>query len=273
MGRGENEGDRSGPVRASDPAAAAATWALYGRHAELFAAGGPRPAIHRSAGTFAAFAGAPHGELNQAAIFGPAQADEVRALVACVAGSRLPALVGRSLGAPEERVAPLVAAGFRRLPDRELLFAAEELPPVRPSPFAIRAIRTAADVAALRPIAHEIHGYAPELSDAFLGWRAVAGDPLSGWLAWDGPEAIAAAFVTRLGRTLGLWNVMTAGAHQGRKAGSAVVRTALREAEAAGSEPIERIVFWASPAGGPFYASLGFRGIDTLEAWVLDAPD
>lgn len=259
-------------MRASDPDAADATWALYGRHAELLAAGGPRPDAHRSAGSFAAFAGAPHGDLNQAAIFGPAHEDEVRALVAFIAASGLPALVGRSLQVAEERVAPLVAAGFRRLPDRELLFAAEELPPVRPSPFAIRAIRTAADVAALRPIAHEIHGYAPELSDAFLGWRAVAGDPLSGWLAWDGPAAVASAFVTRLGRTLGLWSVMTARAHQGRGAGSALVRAALHDAEAAGPEPIERIVCWASPAGGPFYASLGFRGIDTLEAWVLDAP-
>ena len=90
-------------------------------------------------------------------------------------------------------------------------------------------------------------------------------------LALDGNEPVSCAFVTVIGRTLGLFDMMTPPRHRRRGAARALLGTALSSAAAELEGGIDGILFWASPAGRPLYESLGFSIADPVTAWTLGA--
>jgi len=255
----------------STPEAALAAWRLYAQHACTSVAAGPAPASWIGDGAFAACSGAPYTDVNQVALHGDASPAEVAAALAVVTTSRVPAVLARTSRSATAHEAAIAHAGFRRFPDRESLFSLRGVPDPAPAgTFAVRPIAEPSDVAALLPIAAEVHGYADAVTIRLLGEPALVGGSVAGWLAWEGDVAVGCAFVTTIGATLGLWSVMTPAAHRRRGVGSAVVRGALRGAAARIAVPLEQTVFWASPSGGPFYRSLGFAPVDTFDVWVRD---
>jgi len=255
----------------STPEAALAAWRLYAQHACTSVAAGPAPASWIGDGAFAACSGAPYTDVNQVALHGDASPAEVAAALAVVTTSRVPAVLARTSRSATAHEAAIAHAGFRRFPDRESLFSLRGVPDPAPAgTFAVRPIAEPSDVAALLPIAAEVHGYADAVTIRLLGEPALVGGSVAGWLAWEGDVAVGCAFVTTIGATLGLWSVMTPAAHRRRGVGSAVVRGALRGAAARIAGPLEQTVFWASPSGGPFYRSLGFAPVDTFDVWVRD---
>ena len=247
-------------------------WRQYSSHAELVFRGGPRPTSHASAQSFVATSGADRVDLNQAALFGNASAQDAGELAARVVDSRVPCLLGCSDGVVD-RVAPtLVSAGFQRLPNPEALFwQAGPPPPPAPSPFGVRRVRSAADVVAMGSIFEEAHGYDPALIDRMYGERVGVDDGFSAWIAWDGAEPVSFTIVTESAASFALWEVMTPVRHRRRGAARAVVSHALAQAAAATSNLIEQTLFWATPLGRPLYESMGFAVADDIDAWTLGA--
>jgi hypothetical protein len=247
-------------------------WRRYSNHAELVFRGGPRPTSHATARSFVATSGADHVDLNQAALFGNASVQDARELAARVVDARVPCLLSCS-GGVVERVAPtLLAAGFQRLPTREALFQqAGPPPPPGPSPFAVRRVRSAADVVAMSSIFVEAHGYDAGLIVRMYGERVGVDDGFSAWIAWDGDEPVSFTIVTESAASLALWDVMTPVRHRRRGAARAVISHALAEAAAATSNRIEQTFFWATPLGRPLYESMGFAVADDIDAWTLGA--
>src|SRR4029079_191871 len=78
------------------PMDVAAIWRTYGGHAGLVLRAGPGLTTTTTAGSFTAFSGAPHVDLNQAALFGPATAADATAIVDAAAGRDIPVLLALS---------------------------------------------------------------------------------------------------------------------------------------------------------------------------------
>ena len=117
----------------------------------------------------------------------------------------------------------------------------------------------------MQALFEEAHGYEPELTGALYGRTLRTDDSATGWLAWDGPEPVSFAIVTRAAGSLSLWDVLTPPRHRRRGAARAVVGTALPAVaarSAAAGSPIEQTLFWSSPAGRPLYDAMGFHVAD-----------
>ncbi len=247
-------------------------WERYGRHAELVFRGGPRPAGHTTPRSFLAMSGADHVDLNQAALFGDATPDDAAALVASVLDGEAPCLLACSDGVLGRVAAVLAAAGFEQLPQREALFRqGGSPPPASPSAFAVRRVRTAVDVDAMRALFAEAHGYDPALIDRLYGERVRADDGFSAWIAWDGPEPVSFAIVTETRGSLALWDVMTPVRHRRRGGARAVISHALAEVAATSTASVEETIFWSTPLGRPLYEAMGFVIADDVDAWTLGA--
>ena len=161
------------------------------------------------------------------------------------------------------------------LPRREHLFWISGTPPAgNRGTFDVRRVETNDDVVAMQSIFAEAHDYAEELTGAMYGESVRVGTDLTGWIAWDGADAVSFTIVTRVGPSLGLWEVMTPVRHRRRGAARAVVSAALAgvaQAAESDGQPIEQTLFWSSPAGQPLYAAMGFTVVDTIDAWALGA--
>ena len=251
---------------------AARLWRLYAEHARHLFQGGPRPTFDATDRWFFAATGADHVDLNQAALFGEAGSEDAEVLARTVVEAGVPCLLGCSDGVLE-RVAPaLTAAGFQHLPNREAIFRRPGLPEaLGPSPFAVRRVRSDADIVAMQAIFEETHGYDPATIAALFGGRVKGDDGLSAWIAWDGPKPISFAIVIELGATLSLWEVMTPARHRRRGGARAVVNAALAGAVTVAAGRIAETLFWASPAGRPLYEAMGFVIADDVDVWILGA--
>ena len=225
-------------------------------------------------GWFFIASGAPHVDLNQAALYGEAGAAEATEIGRIAAEAETPVLLARSAKVTAEVEGPLEQAGFTRLPSTEQLFCMSGTPPrTGLAPFDVRRMTTSADVAAMQAMFADVHDYEPELTGALFGrLDPDEDDDLTCWIAWDGDEAVSLAFVTHAQSSLALWEVMTPERHRRRGAARTVVVTALDEvAQLVGG--VDRSLFWSSPAGRPLYDSLGFEIADTVEVWVHGASE
>ena len=256
------------PVRAE----ASRLWSLYAQHAAVLFRSGPNPDFHATDRSFFVASGSDHVDMNQAALFGPADAEDAERLAAWVVSAGVPCLLACSDGVLERVEPALRQAGFVHLPTREAIFRRPG-PPKQPeaSAFEVRRVDRDGDVAAMLGIFEEAHGYDPASIAALYGGR-VHGDPdFSAWLAWEGPEPISFVIVIAVGASLSIWEVMTPQRHRRRGGARAVVEAALAGVAAERSEPVEETLFWASPAGRPLYEAMGFVIADEIDAWTLGA--
>ena len=234
---------------------------------------GPAPLTVIGDASFLALSGGDHVDLNQAGLYGDATRTDAEELARLVVEADRPVLLGQSSTVPRDALAPLETVGFRLMPATEHLFWMDGVPNEATSTFDVRRMETDADIGAMQAMFLEVHGYEPELTATLHGDAIRADKGVTGWIAWDGDQAVSLAFVTQVGTSLGLWEVMTPTQHRRRGAARAVVATGLREVAATTAVPIDRTLFWSSPAGRPLYDALGFRVGDTVHAWVLGASE
>jgi hypothetical protein len=254
-----------------EPGSAPDLWRAYAAHAERMFAHGPAPVTVTGDCSFLVLSGGDHVDLNQAGVFGNATRADAEEIARLVVEAELPVLLARSSTVPLDVMEPLDTAGFRPTPATEHLFWMPGVPRDQASAFEVRQMDTDADIDAMQAMFLDVHGYEPELTAAMHGGAIRADDGVTGWVAWDGDQAVSLAFVTQVETSLGLWEVMTPPQHRRRGAARAVVATALRSVASSSTLPIERTLFWSSPAGRPLYDALGFRVGDTVQAWVLGA--
>ena len=256
-----------------DPGLAVDLWRTYAAHAECMFARGPAPRTVLGDTTFLTLSGADHVDLNQAGVFGQATAADAGEIARLVTDAGHPVLLGRSSTVSAGIMKPLETAGFRPMTATEHLFWIPGVPTEHLSTFDVRRIETQADIEAMQAMFLEVHGYEPRLTATFHGDAIRSDEGVTGWIAWDRDQAASLAFVTQVGTSLGLWEVMTPVQHRRRGAARAVVATALRMVASSSSSPIERTVLWSSPAGRPLYDALGFSVGDTVQAWVVGASE
>lgn len=249
----------------------AGLWRTYGRHAEAMLSAGPSTAAIRSDQHFVALSGAPHVDLNQAVIFGDGDRRTADAIVASVQAADVPCLLGVSSTVHDDVGDALRAGGFDAMTQREAMFHADEPPAVGPSAFQVRRVRSAEDRAGAQRVLLETHDYHPDLVAAMWGSALLDRPDVGGWVAWDGDEPVSSAYVTRVGRSLGVFDMMTPPRHRRRGAGRAVLATALAEAWTWGGTDADYVAFWASPAGRPMYESMGFAVADDVDVWTFGA--
>ena len=255
------------------PPHAAKLWRSYGAHAARILAAGPASTSYIGERSFFVASGASHVDLNQAALYEQAGAIDALEIGRRAVQADIPVLLARSAGVSPDVEAPLTQAGFDRLPTSEHLFWMPGTPARSGrAPFEVRRMTSAADVAAMQAMFVDVHGYEPSLTDELYGALDPADHDLTCWIAWDGSEAVSLAFVTHVGSSLGLWEVMTPLHHRRRGAARVVVATALDEvAKLVGG--VDQTLFWSSPAGSPLYRALGFEIGDTVEVWARGASE
>jgi hypothetical protein len=255
------------------PPGAKELWQAYSHHAARIFAFGPSPRSVFGERSFFVATGAPHVDLNQAALFGAAGAPEATEIGRIAAQAETPVLLARSAEVTVDVAGPLEEAGFSRLSTAENLFCMAGTPPRSAlSPFDVRRMTSAADIAAMQAMFVDVHDYEADLIGAMYGELDPTDHDISCWIAWDGDEAVSLAFVTHARSSLALWEVMTPERHRRRGAARAVVVTALNEvAQLVGG--VDRSLFWSTPLGRPLYDSLGFEIADTVEVWVHGASE
>ena len=113
--------------------------------------------------------------------------------------------------------------------------------------------------------------YAPDLVATLWGPALLDRPDVGGWVAWDGDEPVSCVYVTRVGRTLGFFDMMTPPRHRRRGAGRAVLTNALAEAWTWDGTDADHVAFWASPAGRPLYEAMGFTVVDDVSVWTYGA--
>lgn len=247
-------------------------WLTYARHAALLFATGPRPQSAKTDCRFVALSGAPHLELNQAALYGQATEADAREIARLALDCDVPMLVARSHSVPDTVAEPLRAARFARLAVVEHTYWMPGVPALRiAGSFAVRAMASDDDHRAMESMFAEVHGYSRSIIASLFGRAVRAGDGVTGWMAWDGSEPVSSLLVTECDGWLGLWDVMTPARHRRRGAASQLIVAALNEVARTAARPIVGTLFWSSPAGAPLYEALGFRVGDTLDAWALGA--
>ena len=246
-------------------------WRTYALHAEAMLSAGPTPDVTRSDVSFLILSGAPHVDLNQAAIFGDGDRRAARAIVEAVHAADVPCLLGVSSTVRDDVSTTLVAGGFEATPQREALFFADEPPQRGPTAFQVRRIRSDDDRAGALRVLIEAHDYAADLVAAMWGPALLDRPDVGGWVAWDGDEPVSCVYVTRVGRTLGFFDMMTPPRHRRRGAGRAVLSNALAEAWSWDGADADHVECWATPAGRPLYESMGFTVADEIDVWTYGA--
>jgi hypothetical protein len=189
------------------------------------------------------------------------------ALVAFIAAADVPALVSVASGVPAAISERLAAAGFARAPAREPLMWCPHRLPVTTSGLRVEQVRSGAGRDQAIAIIADAHVMAPEVARRALAQLPDPGDRVSAWLAFDGDEAISVAWVTP-GPRIGVWEMMTPERHRRRGAARAALTGAL---DAVWGSATEGAFLWSTPAGRPFYESVGFAAVDEAVSFTLGA--
>jgi len=259
------------PATVSHTLDVAGLWRTYGRHAEAMLSAGPESRAIHDVTSFVALSGAPHVDLNQAGIFDGGGAETAAEIVAIVQDAAVPCLLGVSSTAGSDVSQPLRDGGFEPLVQHEALFYSATTPPDGPTGFDVRRIRSADDMAGASHVLAAAHDYDPALIERMWGDALLDRPDVMGWLAWDGDEPVSCVYVTRVGRTLGAFDMMTPPRHRRRGAGRAVLTAALVDAWTWDGTDADHVEFWATPAGRPLYEALGFVAVDEVSVWTYGA--
>jgi GNAT superfamily N-acetyltransferase len=246
---------------------AADLWSTFAEHAALVMSGGRAPARASGPGWFAVLTGEDHPELNECALTSRATAADASALVAAIAAAGVPALLSVASGAGAGVTAPIRAAGFVPGPATEPLMWCPRRPEVRTGGLQVRQVQTAADRDRAIALIADAH-----MMDATAAGRALAPLPdpdgrVAAWLALEGDEERSVVWTTP-GPRIGVWEMMTPARHRRGGAGRAVLTHALAQLWNAATEGA---FLWSTPAGRPFYESLGFTAVDEATSWTLGA--
>lgn len=246
---------------------AAELWETFAEHAALVMSGGRAPSRGSGRGWFAVITGEPHCDLNECGLTSRATAADVDALVAFIAEAAVPALVSVASTVPDAITEPLSAAGFARAPAREPLMWCARRPPVATRGLRVERVRSEADRERAISIIADAHAMEPEVASRALAQLPDPGDRVSAWLAFAGDEPISVAWVTP-GPRIGVWEMMTPARHRRKGAARAALTGAL---DAVWSDATEGAFLWSTPAGRPFYESVGFAPVDEAVSWTLGA--
>jgi hypothetical protein len=246
---------------------AAELWRTFAEHAGLVMSGGRAPSRGSGRGWFAVVTGEPHCDLNECGLTSRATESDVHALVAFIAAAGVPALVSVASTVPDAVTAPLSAAGFARAPVREPLMWCACRPPVATNGLRVERVRSDADRERAIAIIADAHAMEPEVASRALARLPDPGDRVSAWLAHDGDEPVSVAWVTP-GPRIGVWEMMTPARHRRKGAARAALTSAL---EVVWGRETEGAFLWSTPAGRPFYESVGFAAVDEAVSWTLGA--
>jgi hypothetical protein len=246
---------------------AAALWETFAQHAALVMSGGRAPSRASGPGWFAVMTGEAHPDLNECGLTSRAQAADALALVTHIAAADVPALVSVASGAGADVTGPLAAAGFERARVAEPLMWCPRPPPPRADGLRVEQVRSRADRDRAIAIITDAHVMEHEVASRALADLPDAERRVMAWLAYEGDEAISVVWATP-GRRIGIWEMMTPLRHRRKGAARAVLTSAL----AALWEPATEGAFlWSTPAGRPFYESVGFAAVDEAAAWTIRA--
>jgi GNAT superfamily N-acetyltransferase len=246
---------------------AADLWETFAEDAALVMSGGRAPSRGSGSGWFAIITGEPHCDLNECGLTSRATSVDVQALVAFIAAADVPALVTVASTVPAAITEPLSAAGFARAPEREPLMWCPRRPPLATNGLRVEQVRSGADRERAIAIIADAHAMEHEVASRALAHMPDPDDRVSAWLAFEGEEPISVAWVTP-GPRIGVWEMMTPARHRRKGAARAALTSAL---DAVWSAATEGAFLWSTPAGRPFYESVGFAAVDEAVSWTLGA--
>jgi hypothetical protein len=246
---------------------AAALWETFADHAPRVRPGGRAPARASGNGWFAVLTGEAHPDLNECALTSRARATDTADLVAFISAARVPALVSVASGAGPDVTAPLAAAGFQRAAVREPLMWCPARPRRETGGLRVQDVRSSAERARAVAIIARAHMIEPEVADRALAPLPDPARSVAAWLAYDGDEPISVVWATP-GRRIGIWSMMTPVQHRRKGGARAVLTCALEELW---GPDTEGAFLFSTPAGRPFYESVGFTAVDDATTWTQGA--
>jgi hypothetical protein len=248
---------------------AAALWETFADHAPRVRPGGRAPSRASGNGWFALLTGEAHPDLNECVLTSRATAADAADLVAFISSAGVPALVSVASDAAPDVSAPLAAADYRRAPVREPLMWCTRRPRLETSGLRVEQVCSMAERERAIAIIAGAHMMAPNVADRTLAPLPDPSGRVMAWLAFDGDEAISVVWATP-GPRIGIWSMMTPTTYRRKGGGRAVLTCALA---ALWGPHTEGAFLFSTPAGRPFYESVGFSAVDDATTWTCGADD
>lgn len=159
----------------------------------------------------------------------------------------------------------LAARGFTVVVRRPAMALHPIVPEVAADRCEVRLVRDETDLRAFQAIQADAFRMTPEVTEAFLPWRAVETPGIAFFLGWydDVPCATAAATVSEHG--VGIVGVATLPAYRRRGLGRLVTAAAARWGAEQGAD---LAWLYPSPMARRMYEGLGFVALDETQVWV-----
>jgi len=243
-----------------------ALWRILGQQVALMYGGGTRAVVHLEPSWFAVLSGEASAEMNVAGLNATASAKDAAHLVAAIDAVADGAIIAVSERLGVQATAPLAADGFAIVgtPDTLMLRRGLPLPAIASCPFEIRRA-TDDDLHRAEPVIVAAHGLEPGVVGRAFNLGALADGRMGCWIAWDGEVAVSLAWLTLEPSLPGVWEMMTHPAYRRRGAARAILTRAMAEVADAATDGF---FLWATPAGRPLYASLGFEVTEEVPVWA-----
>lgn len=250
---------------------ATALWRILGQQVALMYGGGARAVAHLEPSWFAVLSGETSAEMNVSGLFATATAEDAAHLVAAIDAGADGAIIAVSERLEAPVTEPLARAGFAIVgtPDVLMLRRGLPLPAIASCPFEIRRA-TGDDLRRAEPVIVAAHGLEPGVVGRAFNLEALADGRMGCWIAWDGEVAVSLAWLTLEPPLPGVWEMMTHPAHRRRGAARAILTRAMAEVA---DSATDGIFLWATPAGRPLYASLGFEVTEEVPVWARGLSD
>ena len=239
-------------------------WFTYADHLTLLFRGAPSLIEARGDSWFAVLTRERHTDVNQCVLTPGASAADAERVISLIGEADVPAVVSVSSEADDEVKVRLRGAELTPAPLPEPLMWCQTRPAADRAPFAVKRVRSKADLRRAVAICAEGHAIDDQILARVLARDPSREDDVSTWIAWEGDEPISVVWLTH-GNGIGVWEMMTPPAHRQRGAARAVLTAALAQSW---HPSVSGAFLWATPAGRPLYESLAFRALDEPTIWV-----
>ena len=235
---------------------------LIGEATALFFHGAPQRAVQLTPTGWLVSTGEPLADFNQVLIDqSPHAAAQLGAFHAWLQERHLPALYFFTDRVATQLAATAQTLGIQAVGKAPVMVCAAEEVRTMPSPYTVKPVTTAAELAAAAQLIAAAFDFPPDATQRVMGERILNAHGLTLFLAYRDGQPVSTVTTSRSGPIVGVWAMATPPAHQRQGAGYALLTQVMAHHRERGAASF---YLFATAAGKPLYDRIGYRTVSEL---------